>query len=93
MATFAEFNIHTYPTPLAGCHQFAVSDTHALFTGQYDHDTSMGYVLKLREGEVAPQPVKLVFPNGAPLRDGVFVGCGAQLHFFDQRAWFAVCLR
>jgi hypothetical protein len=84
----SRFELTGWTTGLAGCHAFAVSGSHALFTGQYDDPADTGYLAELTDGRLANvETVTFELRNGGVFESGRFVGRGDALHYFDAQGW------
>lgn len=82
----ADFRTTYWTTHLEGCHQFAISDSDAVFSGQYGEPLEQGHFGKLRDGRlIETRPVRFALPNGAPIAGGQLLGRGPHLYFFDKR--------
>jgi hypothetical protein len=64
---------------------FFISESGALFSGQYDDPAEVGYLGQFEADEVlATQQVRLLLPDGSPLPKGQFLGRGRHLYLFDD---------
>ncbi len=78
-----------WPTPLKGCHQFAVGKERILFSGQYDDPLATVYLSAFENGKIlAPKEFELTLPDGRLIADGKLVGRGSKMHFFDDSGWY-----
>ena len=83
------FETEYFKTGLHGCHHFAISDSHVIFTSQHDDKTSIGYVGRLADGRICDvEPVDFVLADGTDMKTGQFVGRGDMLHFFGELNWY-----
>jgi hypothetical protein len=86
-----DFETEFFETELQGCRHFAISDSHVLFTGQWNDEIDSGYVGRLENGRVCGvEKIKFSLPGGLKLTEGQFVGRGAKLHFFDEKSWYSL---
>lgn len=89
----ASFDTEIFKTDLKGCHHFAISDSHVLFTGQYDDEIAIGYFGRLADGRICEvEQVKFGLPGGIDLNAGQFIGRGDKLHLFDEKNWYCLHL-
>ena len=85
------FETECFKTDLQGCHHFAMSDSHIVFTGQYDDEISVGYVGRLSDGRVCDvEQMEFALPRGREIKAGQFVGRADMLHFFDESNWYSI---
>ncbi len=69
---------------LRGCHDFAISETKVLFSGQYGDPPDAAYLGRLEGGElIDTQQVRLLLPDGSGIPKGHLLGRGKHLYFFD----------
>ena len=89
----ADFQIECFDADLQGCRQFAISEHHVLFTGQWNDAMNAGYLGRLIEGRVSDvEQVEFTLPGGRPLTEGQFIGRGERLHFFSDESWYSLSL-
>ncbi|MEZ5652937.1 MAG: hypothetical protein R3E87_20570 [Burkholderiaceae bacterium] len=89
----SRFEVTGWTTRLAGCHAFAVSGSHVLFTGQYHDPADTGYLGELSNGRLANvETVTFELPDGGAFESGQFVGRCDALHFFDAQGWHRACI-
>ena len=77
------FELQYWKTSLRGCHEFAISETKVLLSGQYDDPPDRAYLGDLDAGQLNTQEVRLVLPNGSGIREGQLLGRGRHLYLFD----------
>jgi hypothetical protein len=82
-----------WKTELRGCNEFAISESEALFTGQYEDATDTGYRGTLRNGELRDvRQVRFVTVHGPVDFRGKCIGRGRHLYFSDQLAVYRASL-
>src|SRR5579883_3404136 len=80
----SDFNLAHWKTELGGCHEFAISNTAALFSGQYNDPTDTAYLGGFdADGRMNAKQVRLLLPDGSVLPKGQLLGRGPNLYFFD----------
>jgi len=78
------FELTYWKTELAGCHQFAISKSTVLFSGQYNESRDTAYLGELDpDGTTHTRQVRLFLPDGSGLPEGQLLGRGQNLYFFD----------
>jgi hypothetical protein len=79
-----DFKLEYWKTNLRGCHEFAISETKALLSGQYDDPPDRAYLGHLEAGRLGnPHEIRLVLPDGTSIPGGQLFGRGTHLYFFD----------
>lgn len=80
----SDFKLERWATNLRGCHQFAITKTAALFSGQYREPSDVAYLGRFETGQlVDTRQVRLLLPDGSGLPKGQLLGRGRHLYFFD----------
>ena len=87
-----DFKREHWKTNLRGCHEFAISETKALLSGQYDDPLDRAYLGNLDAGHLHPREVRLVLPDGSGITKGHLLGRGRYLHFFDTSSAYRATL-
>ncbi|MCA6120391.1 hypothetical protein J6500_00510 [Bradyrhizobium sp. WSM 1704] len=79
-----DFEVSFRTTNLAGCHTFAVSDTEALFSGQYGDPPDAAYLGRLSPGRLSDvRRLRMLMPDGSARSGGRLVARGKALYHFD----------
>ncbi len=74
---WSDFKLAYWKTDLRGCHEFAISETKALLSGQYDDPRDAAYIGRLEAGELSnTKQVRLVLPDGSGVPKGQLLGRG-----------------
>lgn len=88
-----DFSQTFWRTSLRGCSVLALTDTKALLGAQYDEPLDTAHVGTTRDGAFCDvEKVRLLLPNGEPIKEGRLIGRGADLYFFDARTVFRATL-
>jgi len=87
------FQRRYWKTGLTGCHQFAISESLVLFSGQYKDPQSVGYLASLEDERIGePQKVEFLLPDRSPISNGQLLGRGPNMSFFDDTGWYRTSL-
>ncbi len=79
-----DFKPAYWKTGLRGCHEFAISETKVLFSGQYGDPSDVAYLGSLETDALTDtRQVQLLLPDGSGIPKGQFLGRGEHLYFFD----------
>jgi len=71
-------------TNLAGCRAFAISETEALFSGQYKDAPESVYLGKLSPTELRDaRQLRLLTPDGSACDQSQLLARGKSLYYFD----------
>jgi len=89
----SDFKLTYWTTGLAGCHEFAISETAVLFSGQYKDPPDAAYLGRFEaDGSLNRHRVRLQLPNGAPVPKGQLLGRGRHMYFFDSHGVYRTSL-
>jgi hypothetical protein len=78
------YGLTFYKTDLAGCHSLAVSETQALFSGQYNDPPDTAYLGKFMPDRLSSiRKLRLLMPDGSPRSGGQLIARGNSLYHFD----------
>lgn len=89
----SDFKLTRWETTLAGCHEFAISDTEVLFSGQYKDPADAAYLGRFQaDGTLTTQRIQLLLPDGSPVPKGQLLGRGKHLYFFDASSVYRASL-
>src|SRR6185436_473322 len=73
----SDFELTYWKTELAGCHEFAISKSAALFSGQYDDSLDTAYLGRFEtDGLMSTRQVRLLLPDDSGLLEGQLLGRG-----------------
>ena len=87
------FELAHWETQLRGCHQFAISKSAVLFSGQYHDPPDAAYLGQFgRDSRLSIQQVRLSLPGSSNLVDGQLLGRGKYMYFFDSLAVYRASL-
>ena len=88
-----EFQMQFWDTGLSGCGSLAISDSFALFSGQYHDAEADGYLARLGAGKLEKlQKVEFVVPSTSITSSRQLLGRGAEMHYFDKTGWYKTTL-
>jgi hypothetical protein len=88
-----DFKLAYWATGLGGCHEFAISETEVLFSGQYEDSPDAAYLGRFEaDGTLSTHRVQLQLPNGSALPKGQLLGRGRHMYFFDSDAVYRTSL-
>ncbi|WP_426433589.1 hypothetical protein [Bradyrhizobium genosp. P] len=80
----SSFELAFRTTNLAGCHTLAVSETEALFSGQYRDPPDAAYRGKLSAERLWPvRRLRMLMPDGSARSGGQLLARGKSLYHFD----------
>jgi hypothetical protein len=89
----SDFKLESWATNLRGCHQFAITETAALFAGRYRDPPDVAYLGRFETGRfVDTRQVGLLLPDGSSLPKGQLLGRGKHLYFFDAASAYRASL-
>jgi len=79
-----DYRLSFWKTDLQGCHAFALSETEALFSGQYKEPPDLAHIGRLVAGELTEtRRIRLLMPDGTSRPGGRLQGRGRHLYHFD----------
>jgi hypothetical protein len=89
----SKFELSYWRTELSGCHEFAISRSAALFSGQYNDPPDAAYLGRFeKDGHMYTRQVRLLLPDGSRLPKGQLLGRGKHLYFFDALSAYRASL-
>lgn len=89
----SDFALHYWKTELLGCHVLAISETEALFSGQYDDPSHLGYRCILGSDRIEQvRQTTFLLSDGSNLGEGLLRGRGKYLYFFDETCVYRASL-